>query len=264
MFGDRAGEAEIIDRLWRRFLVTGGFPGQLFDQHRSFDECRRDLRNDIVGLALQRDLPVENADPRVRALFVYLVQNSGAELDARVRAQELDADKRSVQAWIEWLEAAALVERVPRFTAKPAVRLRAAQKCFASDHGLVAAFAPEADPLGDEGVRGRITETLALGILRDVIGDRAAHLAFGVVEKPAGEIDFVFEWGGARIGVEVTAAPPKSEKVAAVHVARSALKLDRALLIHGGDAARIGEAVSSVPLRDFASDPERFLVGAAR
>jgi predicted AAA+ superfamily ATPase len=64
-----------------RYLMAGGFPEHA--QSDDYYQVRERLRADIADRAIRRDLLRLGVDvERLRALFVYLVQDSGAILNA--------------------------------------------------------------------------------------------------------------------------------------------------------------------------------------
>jgi len=223
---------------------------------------RERLRTDVVDRAIRRDLGGQVDDPeRLRRLFVYLAQQSGAEQNASERANDLGLDPRTVSRWIELLEDTYLIAVLPRGTtsSKAAARLRGRPKLYAADHGLVTAFAET--PLGDGEIRGRVFEAVVFRHLREIARVRRGDLSYLRWGNEL-EVDFVLEVDGQRVAVEVTRSlQPRAAKRKAVERAADRADAERALLIHGGLADGDVEGVAFVPLARFLADPEPLLCG---
>ncbi len=245
--------------LLERYLDLGGFP----EHARSDDppEVRRRLRTDIVDRAILRDLIPFGVDvQRVKDLFVYLVQDSGAIFKPTERARDLAADRRSVGEWLRRLEETLLVVPLPRVTARATARLRSEPKLYAADHGLVTAFAPSPR---EAAVRARAFEAVVFRHLRQIAPGLARDL--GYFRQGDDELDFVCELEGARVGVEVTSSSRlRPEKIEGMKAAGKRAGATRLLLVHGGYLEQPAREVQLVPLPRFLLDPRSALEGAAR
>jgi len=252
--------------LLERYLALGGFPEHALEGDPS--RARQQLRTDIVERALLRDLAGRVDDPfRVRDLFVYLVQDSGAELNAKHRADDLEADPRTVRAWIELLEDTSLLVSLPRRSGKKAAsRLRSHPRLYAADHGLVNAFAAVAAPAHDQELRSKVFEAVVYRHLREV----ARHTGMGssgVRYLRVGnrdEIDFVVKAGDAETAVEVTASPRlRDDKLARFNdVVGRFVPAARRVLVYGGLVDEERDGVEVMPLAHFLLDPEAAVGGA--
>src|SRR5262249_32097701 len=101
--------------LVESYLALGGFPEHALSD--DLHEAHRRLRGDIVERAIERDLLRAGLDvQRVKDLFVYLVRDSGAELNVEARSRDLEADPRSVRDWVRELLATRLVASLERWT----------------------------------------------------------------------------------------------------------------------------------------------------
>lgn len=244
------------------YVALGGFPEHVTAAPQT-GETRRRLRQDIAERAILRDLLRTGVDvTRVRDLFVYLVQSSGAIFDAAPRARDLDADPRTVRDWLRLLEETCLVVALEPFALRAAARLRkrTRPKVYAADHGLVSAFLPGALPHDDPGVRGALMETMVFRHLRTL---PAAALRYYRSERGAHEIDFVVDGPDGRIAVEVTAAQsPRPEKLARLNAAAEDAGIRRRALVHGGMAEGTGDGVRLLPLHRFLLDPAGSLAEA--
>ncbi len=240
-----------------RYLALGGFPEHAFSDDPS--EVRRRLRTDSVDRAILRDLSgrVDSAEA-VRDLFVYLMQGSGAQFNARARGAELAKDERSVRRWERLLEDTFLVSRLSRFARSPAVGLRSQPKLYAADHGLVSAFA--VSNRQDTTLRGQLFEAAVFRHLRDAAREMGAQLFF-FRSRAKEEIDFVVEGTSEQVGIEVTCSRPRARKRRRLRVAGDRLKPDRLLLIHGGLVEESDEHLRMLPLQRFLLNPVGNLKG---
>jgi predicted AAA+ superfamily ATPase len=248
-----AGESpeEVLRRvpdLPDRYLETGGFP-----EHAARDddsEVRRRLRSDIAERAILRDLLGKGVDvQRVKELFVYLLQDSGAELNAEARGRDLNADPRTVREWVRLLMDTQLVVSLERQIRHAATGLRSRPKVYAADPGLVAAFA--LFPASEPGVKARVFEAAVFRHLREAARELEGKLSY-FRHKEDLEIDFVLEAAGTTVGIEVTSGPRvRPDKLSRLRKAGEELGADRLLLIHGG----LLEEKQSVALRTFLMDP---------
>jgi len=243
-----------------RYLVIGGFPEHLIrgaESRMAKLEIGRRLRADVVNGAVYRDLARFGVDVEgAKALFVYLVEDTGAIFNATKRAQDLDRDYRTIQSWLRYLEEAGLLALLPRYAKKPARRLRGAgsPKIYPADHGLVGALATEEVSSGP--VRAATFESVAFRHLREVERTHDARLSYFRLDDDH-EIDFVVEAQRSKIAVEVTSAkqvrPDKLERLL-----RSSRRFgaDRTVLVHGGIRRDRHEEIHVLPLSDLLLDVE--------
>jgi uncharacterized protein len=247
--------------VFERYLARGGYPEHAVARDASGFEVRERIRADIVDRAIRRDLKPLYDDPRVKDLFVYLVQSSGAVFDARRRADDLSADYRSLEAWRSALEDTLLIAPLDPYPAsdKAKKRLNSRPKLYVADHGLSVAFSPLPKPLEDASVRAQVFEALVFRHLREHVGERHERVAYAAMK--GGEIDFVVDGGSDRLAIEVTCSKEPSSKVRALHELGAEISADRLLLVHGGLIAERRGKVQLVPAADFALTPAKFLLG---
>jgi len=247
--------------LFERFLARGGYPEHATSRDASVSEVRERIRADIVDRAIRRDLQPLHDDPRVKDLFVYLMQTSGGIFDARRRASDLGADYRSLEAWRSALEDTLLLAALEQYPAskKAKKRLSSKPKLYAADHGLSVAFSPLPNPLEDANVRAQVFEALVFRHLREHAGERHDRVTYAAMK--GGEIDFVVDGSSGRLAIEVTCSKDPSSKVRQLHELGAEISADRLLLIHGGLIAERRGDVQLVPAADFALSPVKFLLG---
>jgi len=258
-----------------RYLAIGGLPG--VSQYADVQEARARLRDDIVGVAIHRDVAQGIRDvARIQRLFTYLVRASGAQIKSSEVAKDLRADggeetldTRTVESWIELLVQAGLLQRLdpwtlPRKKQKAKAQLASVPKLFAFDPGLVTALNPSPEPLDRPGVRGAVFESAVYRHLRGVrVGGRPISIGF-LRRKDESEIDFVLDDGEKAIGVEVTSDIDARKKVGDALALAEEFDISRVLFIHGG-RRRVdrGEAIE-LGLEDFLLDPRGILEEAFR
>lgn len=242
--------------LHERYLALGGFPEYALQE--DFPEVRRRLRSDIAERAILRDLSGQGVDvERVKDLFVYLLQDSGAEFNAEARARDLSADARSVRDWTRLLSDTLLVSPLERFNRNAAAALRSKSKIYAADPGLVLAFAPL--PVQDVSVRAKAFEAAVYRHLREVARDLEGQLTYFRHSEDL-EIDFVLEDRQGVVAIEVTSGVRvRADKLERLRQAAKKLGADWRLLIHGGILEETAEGVEAVPIQRFLLDPNSSL-----
>lgn len=255
------GHAEAVNH----FLATGGFP-----EHITHDltRTRQRLREDIVDRAVRHDLAGmvgRGLDTeRVVRLLVYLLQDSGSIFDLQARARDLGADHRTVRDWLLLLEDTMLVVRLEPHGRSATARLRAHPRYHATDHGLIAAFAPLSDPLSDVRVRGRMYEAAVFRHMRGLAapgGLRDPLWSIGYFRRGDDlEIDFVLSRDSLVVAVEVTSsASVRRDKLERFRQACEALGVTRSVLIHGGPISERQGSMAMLSMADFLMNPEKVM-----
>ncbi|HEV3456185.1 MAG TPA: ATP-binding protein [Thermoanaerobaculia bacterium] len=247
--------------LIERYLAVGGFPehavalreSRVSEQTRAVEvsEVFRRLREDIADRAIRRDLGRTGLDvERVRKLFAYLVESSGAIFKAPERARDLEADPRSVRDWLEKLTDTLLLVRLERYHKRAAARLRSLPKIYATDPGLVSAFALDA-----QAQRGHQFEAAVFRHLRDAARELSANAWYHRSDSGL-EIDFVLEIDQDLVGIEVKSSTRvRSEEVKQLIEAGSALGVSRLLFVYGGTVSEPALEIPIVALSEFLLDP---------
>lgn len=244
-----------------RYLAIGGFPEHASSE--DYPQVRERIREDIADGAILRGLLHLGFDvERLRNLFVYLVQDSGVIFNASTRSRDLGADPRSTAQWVRALEDTRLIKVLEGYTERAAARLRMQPKIYASDHGLVAAFAPSGSLVRDQRSRSRAVEAVVFRHLRDV-----AHLVRGElsffrrrIKNDDLEVDFVLSFERGLVVIEVTSSnDPPARKYDRLSRVGKILKTSRLVVIHGGVVDVTEERVISLSLARFLLQPELVL-----
>jgi len=259
---EEAARISIRDpRAYARYLEIGGFPEHLSPLI-PVREARQRIREDVADRAILRDLLQTGLDiDRLRRLLVYLINGSGSAWNQAKRAQDLEANRKSVGEWLSALEETRLIARLDRERhagSKARAQLRPQPKIYASDHGLITAFSSYPEPLEVPGVRARVFEAAVFRHLREVARSGGGTLGFGRVDEDL-EIDFIVRYARHSVGVEVTSATDaKSRKLTRAAQAMNDLGIDRRVLVHGGLVSDLSGEIKLVPLHEFLLDPERY------
>jgi predicted AAA+ superfamily ATPase len=239
-----------------RYLSVGGFPEHVGNN--DYPELRRRLRSDIAERAILHDLSKLGVDTqRVKDLFAYFIQNSGAELNVDARGNDLKADSRTVRDWVRLLIETQLLTPLDRYLQHAAPALRSRPKIYACDPGLVTAFA--FSPVEDPGVRAKAFEAAVLRHLREALRQTEGAVTY-FRHKDDLEIDFVLRVGDNLIGIEVKSGlRVRPEALERLRQAGEMLRASRLVLIYGGvTQASVGN-IQIVPLLKVLMDPEAFL-----
>jgi hypothetical protein len=234
--------------LW----LNGGFPdGGVLGQDR-FPAWQRDY----VTLLTERDLPAWGlpSKPQVTTRLIrMLAAVHGQTWNASQIGQSLGLSYHTVNTYVDWLEGAYLVRRVPPWLPNLRKRLVRSPRVYWRDSGLLHAI---------HGVRTRI-ELLAqpwVGaswegfVLQQVVGTLAA---LGHAVQPhwfrtadGDEIDLVFELGGRVWAVETKlTSAPSEEDLARLDRAADLARADRRILVAqvARSTVRAGRGVASLP-----------------
>jgi predicted AAA+ superfamily ATPase len=162
-----------------------------------------------------------------------------------------------VREWSRLLSDTLLVSPLERFNRNAAAGLRSKSKIYASDPGLVMAFAPL--PVQDASVRARAFEAAVYRHLRETAREWEGRLSYFRQGEDL-EIDFVLEDQSGLVAIEVTSGlRVRADKLERLRQAAKKLGTDRRLLVHGGVIEDKAEGVETVPLQRFLLDPSAFL-----
>ena len=255
--------AAIVNRsigLAERYLAFGGFPEHAASS--DLYEVRRRLRGDIADRAIRRDLGRQGVDAgRVARLFAYLVEASGDIFSARKRAEDLEADPRSIREWLDLLLQTQLLVSLDKHHGRAAVGLRSQPRIYAADHGMISAFSPTPE---SEDLRGRLFEAVVFRHLRDLAAERHATLTY-FRSHDGLELGFVLATESALVGIEVTgSARVRPEKLAGVRQAGARLGTSQLCLIHGATVSHEEGQIRLLTLPAFLLDPASVLAITAK
>jgi hypothetical protein len=199
------------ERLW----LTGGFPDGGVLDGRSFPRWQADY----LALLVQRDLPAWGLPARPQTtnrLLAMLAAIHGQIWNASQIGKSLALSYHTVNSYLDYLEGAFLVRRLPPFHANIKKRLVKSPKIYWRDSGLLHSLLNVTDrrslltrPSVGASFEGFVIEQI-LGLLA-AIGRR--HNAYHLRTSDGREIDLLLELdGGLRaIEVKLTASPSPAD-----------------------------------------------------
>lgn len=195
------------------FWVRGGFPRSLLADS---SQVSREWRQEFIRSFLERDLlqlKPRLLPERARRLWMMVAHCHGRILNKSQLASALDVDVHTVGNYLDILEAAFMIRRLPAFHSNLRKRLIKSPKIYVRDSGILHALLGIEDynALLSHPVRGFSWE----GLVVDQILARIhplAQVSFYRTAKGA-EADLVIEYGGSRIAIEIKASSaPKVER----------------------------------------------------
>jgi predicted AAA+ superfamily ATPase len=236
-----------LDRLWWR----GGFPRAYLA--RSAGDARTWLDN-FIQTFLERDMGILNfkANPeRVRKFWAMLAHMHGGKWNAAALAASLALHNTTVLSYFEFLQRAFMIRVVRPWSANVEKREVRTAKVYIRDTGILHALLrlTDFDQLFEHPKLGFSWEGFVLEELVRLAGER--NVFFWAVHT-GGELDFVVQWRGKLVGVEVkrSEAPTRTKSMT---IAMRELKLDRLYVVYPGDTRYpIGENMEAIPYTGLA------------
>lgn len=257
-----------LPTAYDRYMSIGGRPEFIYEE--SLARVFRRVRSDTVDRAIVRDLLRRDVDvERVRELFVYLIEDSGAIFNAQARGRLLQraggpsVDRRTLDKWTTLLPESLLIASLEPF-APSAGRLagRAHPKLYASDHGLVMAFSGVADPVADPAANARALEAAVFLHLRELAPRSGLSVSYLRDKGGQTEIDFVLHEGPkARALIEVTISQSPRKKIEQLLSTKLVDKKTVRIVVHGGLEERESGTIRLAPAQKFLLDPCRWIGG---
>lgn len=221
---DIASRLRSVQPLFLRYLLVGGFPETALHSDVSF--CQRILREDVVERVLKRDMTALFSIRNVNALerlFIYLCLHSGSILEVKTCANALQVQRPTVDNYLELLEQANLIYRLPPAEIGGKKVLKVRHKVYLVDAALRNAVLLRGEEvLSDPDELGVIVETTVLRHLiaflyRDV--PKVAYWREAATDK---EVDVIVQSPGYTLPVEVKyqESPALGEKTGLVAFCR--------------------------------------------
>jgi len=188
---------------FHEYLLRGGFPQTA--QIVSIAQAQRLLREDIIDKVLKRDMTALFGVRRVLDLehtFLYLCMHDGGLLDMMDLCANLEVKRPTAQNFIELLQAAHLVYRLPPFGYGKGV-LRARFKIYLADAAIAPAVMLKGKSIvEDPAALGVATETAVFKHLFARYYAQNVRFTYWRGRKDR-EVDLVAEVGGEIIPFEV-------------------------------------------------------------
>ncbi|MCB1081667.1 MAG: ATP-binding protein [Chlamydiia bacterium] len=193
------GASELVG-YFHEYLTKGGFPQTALVD--SVTQAQRLLREDIIDKVLKRDLTTLFGVRRVLELeqtFIHLCMHDGGLYDPVNLSKSLGVSKPTIQNFIDLLECAHLVQRVPPFGYGKEI-IRARQKIYLADPSIAPSILLKGKTLfEDPKAISQAVETAILSHLETLDPIKVSYWK-GDKDK---EVDFIFEAEGKVIPIEV-------------------------------------------------------------
>jgi predicted AAA+ superfamily ATPase len=215
----RQPEPGELARLRRRFLLIGGFPEMLRDEHGSNEDdtnrllqSQQLLRADAVERAVYKDIPqsygVDNPLALERLLYVVAAQVSGI-LSPTTIAGELGLSQPTFDKYLSYLQQAFLVFTLPNYSASEEAVQRRGRKCYFVDGAIRnAALQRGLAPLGDPRELGLLLENAAAAALHALAQQTSTRLYHW--RDGRDEVDFVLDDPNEPLAFEISASAEHS------------------------------------------------------
>ncbi|MCX7721871.1 MAG: ATP-binding protein [Verrucomicrobiae bacterium] len=218
------------DTLWR----VGGYPDGGIQDEQQFPHWQ----NYYLDLMAQRDLPNWGLPARpalTKRMFAMLAANHGCVWNASQIGKSLALSYHTVNRYVDFLENAFLVRRLPAYSANIRKRLIKAPKLYWRDTGLLHALL-QLGPADDLFVKPWVGSSWEGWVIEQILNrlQTAGHTyaAHYLRTSDQYEIDLVLELQGKLVAIEIklTSTPDLADLERLQHVAKF-IKADRCLLI---------------------------------
>lgn len=242
--------------LWFR----GGFPDAFLEGN---DGRRQDWLEAYTRAFIERDLPglgIDVSNPQMRKLWTMLAHTSGGLWNASHLAAALGTSYHTVNRYVDILEQAFLVRKLPPFFANVSKRLVKSPKLYFRDTGLLHYFLGirSAGLLDTHPVRGASFETFLLDQLISAY-TRAAPGSQAYFWRTAqgDEVDLLVDLGSRRVPFEIKLhSAPGREDVPGLRRCLRDLGLSRGYVIyHGRERYSLGDGVIALPAEPTLARP---------
>jgi len=206
-------EIQSTDRSFNDYWVRGGFPRSLLADS---EQASLEWRQEFVRSFLERDLlqlKSRFSPERARRLWMMVAHCHGRVLNKAQLASALDVDAHTVGNYLDVLEAAFMIRRLPAFHANLGKRQVKSPKIYVRDSGILHALLgiSSYNALLSHPMRGFSWE----GLVLDQILARLHPLAQASFYRTAkgAEVDLVIECDGMKTVIEIKASSrPHAEK----------------------------------------------------
>jgi len=204
-FAELAEKFRVLMPLFQRYLVVGGFPETA--RHPDTLFCQRLLREDVVERVLKRDMTalfgVRNVGD-LENLFTYLCLHSGGIFAVKTCANALETNAKTVSNYLELLEQANLVYRLPPWGLGGKKILKPRDKVYLVDAALRNAVLLRGEEiLQDSDEMGTIIETTILRHLYAYYYRETPEIRYWRDAATEKEVDIIIKSPAYLIPVEV-------------------------------------------------------------
>ena len=246
--------ASSFSRLW----LSGGFPdGGVLRRSRSKGVWHRDY----LTLLAQRDLPAWGlpAKPQVTVrLMQMLAAVHGQAWNASQIGQSFGLSYHTINSYLDFLEGAFLIRRLPPFSGNVGSRLTKAPKVYWRDSGLLHALlgADSQEALLTRPWVGASWEGFAIEQILGLFEQRGLKPgAFHLRTSDQREIDLVLDFGSRLWAVEIKlTSSPSTADIEKLNRHADLVKADRRFLISRVRSKTSNRRVTSCDLPAFAEE----------
>jgi uncharacterized protein len=194
---------QVLIGHFHEYLVRGGFPQTALVE--SIPQAQRLLREDIIDKVLKRDMTALFGVRRILELeqtFIYLCMHDGGIQDLQTLSSNLGIPKPTVQKFINLLESAHLLYRLPPYGYGKEI-LRARYKLYLSDPAMAPAILMKGKTiLEDPKALGMAVETAIFSHLKAHSTTNHARFSYWKDHKNK-ELDLIIEMAETLVPIEV-------------------------------------------------------------
>lgn len=243
--------------LWFR----GGFPRAHLEGN---DGARRDWFEAYARAFIERDLPALGIDfsaAQMRTLWTMLAHSNGAIWNASHLAASLGVSYHTVDRYVDILEQAFLIRKLPPFAVNVGKRLVKSPKVYFRDTGLLHHFLgiDTAGRLETHPARGPSWEAFLIDQLLSAF-ERAAPGARGYFWRTAqgDEVDLLIDHGTRQVPFEIKLhSAPSADDARGLMRCMETLRLPRGYLVYPGrERYSLGRGVTAFPAAALLARPE--------
>lgn len=234
------------ETLWFR----GGYPTPfLLDD----DGARSDWFEAYTRAFIERDLPalgIDVSSATMRKLWTMLAHVNGGMWNASQLAGSVGVSYHTIDRYVDVLEQAFLVRRLPPYAANLGKRLVRRPKVLFRDTGLLHHFLgiDRRETLDVHPARGASFESFVVDQLISAFGRAASGTRFSFFRTATGvEADLVVEGGGRIVPFEIKAkSAPDRGDAASLRRVMADLKAPRGYVVHtGAETYSLGDGVQA-------------------
>ena len=255
---------EVADQAGPQGLATlwfrGGFPVAFLERD---DRARREWLEAYTRTFIERDLPalgIEVSAPQMRTLWTMLAHVNGGLWNASQLAASLGVSYHTVNRYVDVLEHAFLVRRLPPYHVNVAKRLVKSPKVYFRDTGLLHYFLGITTPqtLDTHPARGASWEAFVIDQLvsayqRAVPGCQAYFWR----TAQGDEVDCLIDVGGRLVPFEIKLhSAPTGEDAAPLRRCLRDLRLRQGYVLYPGrQAYSLGDGIRALPVEQILRRP---------
>jgi predicted AAA+ superfamily ATPase len=217
-----------VDRQWR----CGGYPDGGVLGGRAYPQWHLNY----LALLVQRDLPLWGLPARPQVtdrLLRMLAAVHGTVWNASQLGQSLGLSYHTVNSYVDYLEGAFLVRRLPPYHGNVGKRLVKSPKLYWRDSGLLHAVLGGTSALVDQPWVGASWEGFVIEQVLAALAQSERHVDASFFRtSDQHEVDLVLEHGGRRAAIEVKlTASPGPEDMSRLHKAADLIGADQRILV---------------------------------